>query len=369
MNKELFNKTVIIGVGLMGGSLGMALRNRRLSKKVTGIFRNEEKIKISQKLGAVDTGTTELEEGLRGAELVVIGTPVRTSIKIIQKIIPFLEPGCIITDLGSTKLELTLAAEKFLPSNIYFVGGHPMTGSEESGVEAANPYLLENAIYVLTAEKNTNPAALQAVKLMVEEIGAQSLIMDPEEHDLAVAAVSHLPHLTAVALVNTIPDIEIDINKALILAAGGFRDTTRIAMSSPLMWKDICFSNREMILKTLKKFKQKIEQVENILHQQKETHITEEFRKAREMRTSIPKRSKGLLPGIFDLVVLVGDVPGVIGKMATLFGDAGINIKDIEILKNREEEGGSIRFSFSSLEVRDRAFKILSREGFQVNIR
>ncbi|PKM79072.1 MAG: prephenate dehydrogenase/arogenate dehydrogenase family protein [Firmicutes bacterium HGW-Firmicutes-13] len=369
MKMELFKKTAIIGVGLMGGSLGMALRNRRLTEKVTGIFRNEEKIKAAQRLGAVDAGTTEFKEGLRGAELVVIGTPVGTSIKVIEEIIPFLEPGCIITDLGSTKLELTEAAERLLPPDIYFVGGHPMTGSEESGVEAANPYLLENAIYVLTAGENTNPGALQAVKLMVEEIGAQSLIMDPEEHDLVVAAVSHLPHLTAVTLVNTIPDIGVDINKALVLAAGGFRDTTRVAMSSPHMWKDICLSNRKMIFKTLKLFKKKIEELEKILNEQNQSRIIGELEKAREIRVSIPKRTRGLLPGIYDLVVLVGDVPGVIGKMATLFGNAGINIKDIEILKNREEEGGSIRFSFSSLEERDRAFKLLGDEGFQVNIR
>ncbi len=369
MDNILFNKVAVMGVGLMGGSLGMALRNRKLSGEVTGIFRDENKIEAARELGAVDTGTTDVRAGLKGAELVIIGTPVGVTISLIEEIMPFLEPGCIITDLGSTKLKLTKEVEKILPPNLYFIGGHPMTGSEESGVEAANPYLLENAIYILTASSKTNINALQAIKLMVEETGAQSLVMEPEEHDLLVAAVSHLPHLTAAALVNTIPDTGADLKKALLLAAGGFRDTTRVAMSNPYMWKDICLSNREMILKCLNAFKGQIEIMESILSREDEDKIKEELEKARELRGNIPKKVKGLLPGIYDLVVLVADVPGVIGKMATLFGNAGINIKDIEILKNREEEGGSLRFSFSTLEERDRAYKLLNKEGFSAMIR
>ncbi len=365
----LFNKVAVMGVGLMGGSLGMALRNRKLSGEVTGIFRQKDKIKKARELGAVDTGTTSIMSGLKDAELVIMGTPVGITVSLIKEMIPFLEPGCIITDLGSTKSKLTREIEKILPPHLYFVGGHPMTGSEESGVEAANPYLLENAIYVLTAGSKTNINALQAVKLMVEETGAQSLVMEPEEHDLLVASVSHLPHLTAVALVNTIPDTGADLKKALLLAAGGFRDTTRIAMSNPHMWQDICMSNREMILKCLKAFKEQVEAMEDILNREKEEKIKAELEKARELRINIPKKVKGLLPGIYDLVVLVADVPGVIGKMATLFGNKGINIKDIEILKNREEEGGSIRFSFSTLEERDRAYQMLKKEGYSAMVR
>lgn len=369
MGKEIFGKAAIIGVGLMGGSLGMALRNRRLAGEVVGMFRDPEKIERAQALGAVDRGTIHLQEAVENAELVVVATPVGVSLDLIQRILPFLKPGCIITDLGSTKGEITEQVEEILPPGIYFVGGHPMTGTEESGVEAANPYLLENAIYVLTATEKTDTAALQGVKLMVEEIGAQCMIMDPREHDLLVAAVSHLPHLTAALLVNTLPDTGVDLKKALFLAAGGFRDTTRIAMSSPDMWRDICLSNREMILKLLEIFKRKIRDLEQLLGQGDGEKLCKEFSKAREIRLNIPRRVKGLLPGIYDLVVLVGDVPGVIGKMATLFGNKGINIKDIEILKSREEEGGSIRFSFSTLEERDRAFNVLEVEGFKAIVR
>ncbi len=369
MDKELFKKAAIIGVGLMGGSLGMALRNRSLAGEVVGMFRDMNKMQTAEALGAVDRGAAELSEAVEEAELVVVATPVGISISVIQEMIPFLKPGCIITDLGSTKGEITGAIEELLPPEIFFVGGHPMTGSEESGVEAANPYLLENAIYVLTATEKTDTSALQAVKLMVEEIGAQCMIMDPQEHDLLVAAVSHLPHLTAALLVNTLHDTGVNLQKALFLAAGGFRDTTRIAMSSPQMWRDICLSNREMILKRLEVFKKQIQELEYLLGQGDGESLIREFQKARETRLNIPKRVKGLLPGIYDLVVLVADVPGVIGKMATLFGNKGINIKDIEILKSREEEGGSIRFSFSTLEERDRALKVLEDEGFQAAVR
>lgn len=365
MNKELFGKTSIIGVGLMGGSLGMALRNRSVAGEVVGFFRDPDKIEKAVELGAVDRGTLHLREAVENADLVVVATPVGLSPALVQEILPLLKPGCIITDLGSTKGEITENIEKILPPDIKFVGGHPMTGSEESGVEAANPYLLENAIYVLTASEKTDTAALQVIKLMVEEIGAQCMIMDPREHDLLVAAVSHLPHMTAALLVNTLPDTGADLKKALFLAAGGFRDTTRIAMSSPDMWRDICLSNREMILKLLEIFKNKIQELEQLLEQRDGESLIKEFQKARETRLNIPRRVKGLLPGIYDLVVLVADVPGVIGKMATLFGNKGINIKEIEILKSREEEGGSIRFSFSTLEERDRAFTVLEEEGFK----
>ncbi len=369
MEKQLFGKVAIIGVGLMGGSLGMALRNRRLAGEVVGVFRDQGKIENALMLGAVDKGTVHLSEAVENAELVVLAAPVGMSIPIIKEILPLLKPGCIITDLGSTKGEITEKVEEFLPADLYFVGGHPMTGSEESGVEAANPYLLENAIYVLTVTKKTNTTALQILKLMVEEIGAQGLVLDPREHDLLVGSVSHLPHLAAVLLVNTLPEIGVDMGKALFLAAGGFRDTTRIAMSSPFMWRDIFLSNREMILEILGVFKEKIQVFEQMLENGDGENLVKEFETARETRLNIPKRVKGLLPGIYDLVVLVGDVPGVIGKMATLFGNTDINIKDIEILKSREEEGGSIRFSFSTLEERDRAVKTLRAEGFQVVVR
>lgn len=369
----LFNKVAIIGVGLMGGSLGMALRNRRLCREVTGVFRGGEdsrgKIEKARRLGAVDSGVTDFKKGLKGADLVVVGTPVGESFRTIQRALFYLEPGCIITDLGSTKLELTRQVEGSIPPGFYFVGGHPMTGSEESGVEAANPYLLENAIYVLTSTPRTPGAALQALKLMVEEIGAQPLVMDPGEHDRVVAQVSHLPHLAAVTLVNSLSGAGVELNKALLLAAGGFRDTTRVAMGSPAMWKDICLSNREMILKGLEAFKGEISRLEDFIKEGNQGGITGELERARELRGSIPLRARGLLPGIYDLVVLVADVPGVIGKMATLFGNAGINIKDIEILKNREEEGGSLRFNFATLEDRDRALVILEQGGFRARVR
>lgn len=368
MNKVLFKRVVIIGVGLMGGSLGMALKNRRLAGEVVGVFRQKDKIETALHLGAVDRGTTSLPQALKGADLVIVGTPVGATLQVLEEMKPYLEEATLVTDLGSTKKEITLRAEEILPPQVYFVGGHPMTGSEEGGVEAANPYLLENALYVLTATPGTPGQALEALRVMVEEVGSQPLIMDPEEHDLIVATVSHLPHLSAVTLVNTLRETGAHLDKALFLAAGGFKDSTRIAMGDPLMWRDICLSNGDMILKCLRAFREQIERLEKNIEDRQGEEIKRELEKARQLRKSIPERARGLLPGIYDLVVLVGDVPGVIGKIATVFGNAGINIKDLEILKSREE-GGSIRFSFATLEDRDRASELLDREGFQVTLR
>lgn len=230
----------IIGVGLIGGSFGMALKKRGLAGTVTGIGRNPERLQKAVDLGAIDSWTTDVTSGVKDADLVYVSTPVGLELEFIQKAAQFAKPGCIITDAGSTKTHICKGADSL---GISFVGGHPMAGSDAAGVEAAEPDLFVNAAYVLTPTETTNPNALATMKNLVESIGSRVVILDPETHDRCAAIISHLPHLMAAALVSLAQKQSIKDPQILDLIAGSFRDMTRVAGSPPNLWRDICLTN------------------------------------------------------------------------------------------------------------------------------
>ncbi|MHB1420697.1 MAG: prephenate dehydrogenase, partial [Bacillota bacterium] len=195
------NRAVIIGLGLIGGSLGMAWTQGNTISEVVGIDMDPRSLELGVETGAIHRGETDLEKGVRDADLIVLATPVGQMKQLMEKLQPHLQPGVIITDVGSTKADFVNYMENNLPDKIHYVGGHPMSGSERGGIDAADKYLFENAAYILTPTAKTDPEALETLSGLVRAAGARVLTMDPEEHDLMVAAVSHLPHLVAVALV------------------------------------------------------------------------------------------------------------------------------------------------------------------------
>ena len=201
--KPEFNRVVIVGVGLIGGSLGMALCRRGLAREVVGTGSEPENLRLALELGAIHRFTVSTAGAVAGADLVIIATPVSATIPVLLELLPHLSGGAVVTDVGSTKGEVVREAERAVRPGISFVGGHPMSGSEKTGVRGADPYLFENAFYIITPTPRTPPAALESVRKLAGGVGARVLEMNPEEHDLAVSAVSHLPHLTAAALVNT----------------------------------------------------------------------------------------------------------------------------------------------------------------------
>jgi prephenate dehydrogenase len=243
----MFRRVAIIGVGLIGGSLGLTLRKLSLAEVVVGAGRNPENIHLAVKRGALHQGYKTAAEAVANAELVYLSTPVKAIIPTLKEILPYLSPDTIITDAGSTKAEVVRQAESILPPGIFFIGGHPMAGSEQSGIKAASDCLFNNAFYILTPTEKSSLTALAKLKSLAKSLGARIVEMSPEKHDCIVAAISHLPHLIAACLVNTLlafPDKE----NFLPLAAGGFKDTTRIAAGNPEMWRDIFLSNQEMVL-------------------------------------------------------------------------------------------------------------------------
>jgi len=364
LNPE-FERVTIVGVGLIGGSLGMALCRRGLAKEVIGTGSRLKNLSTAVEMGAVHRFVLSPAEGVTGADLVVIATPVSATIPVLKNILPYITPGAVITDVGSTKAVINEQAEKLLPDGVSFVGGHPMAGSEQAGVRAADPYLFENAYYLITPGAGSPPSALETVKKLAEGVGARVVEMEPELHDLAMAAVSHLPHMLAATLVNTVAGMP-DSERFLPLAAGGFRDTTRVASGNPVIWRDIFRTNRSYVLEVLRFFKAELEYFESLITNGKEEAVRNNLERAREVRSGLSYRTKGYLPCLFELVVTVPDRPGVIAGFTTHLAEAGINISDIEILRVREGEGGTIKLAFTAEKERDAAVQVLRGKNYTV---
>ena len=246
----MFDRVAIIGLGLIGGSIGLALRTTKSARQVVGYDLGKGVSDRARKAGAIDQAFHSLADVVRGAELVILATPVGAMRSLLQAIAPVLTPGTVVTDVASTKVQVISWAEEFLTANTAFVGGHPMAGKEVSGVEAADAGIFKNRIYCLTPTARTNPAAVNKVSTFVEAIGARVRFLEPAEHDGQVAGVSHLPFLASIALVNTITEGSA-WSDASLLAANGFRDISRLAAGSPEMYRDICLTNSEAITRWL----------------------------------------------------------------------------------------------------------------------
>lgn len=360
-------RITIIGLGLIGGS--MALAFKRAGFYVTGVDLNSSNLELALKLEAVDQVTSEVELGVRDADLVVLATPVGQMIKTAHKIASHLKDNCLITDVGSCKAQIVKAMELIFGEEKHFIGGHPMAGSEKSGMEAADSLLFENAVYVLTPTPQSNKKALECLEKLFTDIGAHVLKLTPEQHDLIVAAVSHLPHLIAVNLVNSVGVIAEEEQNTLMLAAGGFRDTTRIAMGNSIVWRDICAYNKPLIKRMLSIFKEQLSHLEQALDAENEEILMKLFEDAKNLRSQIPSRAKGVLPSIYEIVVNVPDKPGMIAEISALLAKESINISDIEILRVRENDEGTIRVGFNSLDHALKAVEVLKKHQYVVRMR
>jgi len=282
-----FKKITIIGVGLIGGSLGLALKEKKPNFKITGIDK-QEIIEKAITRGAIDEGTVNLEEGIKEADVVILATPVKTILDLLPKINPFLKKGCLVTDTGSTKGQVVERANEVLSKDVFFIGGHPMAGSEKCGIESANPHLFQDRTYILTPTKKSNLIATEKIFSLIKMIDANRLILDPLEHDRIVSAVSHLPQIIAVSLINAIGELAIRGNNNNYFKAigGGFRDMTRIALSPCKIWEDICDTNQENILKMIQEFRNYLGVIEEKLKNDPSS-LKEEFQKASQIRGTL----------------------------------------------------------------------------------
>lgn len=238
----------IIGVGLIGGSMGLALKDKLQDDiHITGLSRTEQSMQNAVECGAVDFASSDVEKVVSGADIVYMSTPVLQIIPMLKKLLPFLKPGAIITDAGSTKQFVGTAIKKLLPPDIYYVSGHPMTGKEKSGVGAADKDLFRHKSYVIIDDDEVPAEVRKKITDLIELTGANLTTLDFAKHDRCASIISHVPHVTAAALVTLLNRSAGDMDSCLKLAGGGFKDTTRIASSNSDMWADICMTNSEAI--------------------------------------------------------------------------------------------------------------------------
>ncbi len=249
-----FRKITIIGVGLLGGSIGLAVRQRRLAKEIAGYARREKTIAEAEKIGALDYATTDLLAAVSDADLVIFCTPLAQMPVLMKQFLPALKHGAIVTDVGSVKAVVVRELEALVKNaGAYFVGSHPMAGGEKMGVLAAKADLYANAVCVITPTKKSNAAAVRKVEQFWKSLGARPLRLDAAKHDLLVSRTSHLPHVAAAALAGLVLDPK-HPKSQVGLCATGFRDTTRIASGSPEMWRDIALANRKNVSQSVDTF-------------------------------------------------------------------------------------------------------------------
>ncbi len=251
----MFNRLVIVGIGLIGGSFGLAARRHGLAREIVGVARRRATLDKAVALGACDWATDDLSEAAKGADLVLLAPPVGQMESICRTIAPLVAFDAIVTDAGSTKADIVAQCEPLF-ENAHFIGGHPMAGSERTGVEAARADLFEGAKWILTPTARTDAKAIADLSAIIEQMGAQVIAMGAECHDEVLAVTSHLPHMTAAALMHVFAGTS-DENAAQ-LVAGGWRDSTRIAAGSSEMWRDIALANRAALLESLDDFSKHI---------------------------------------------------------------------------------------------------------------
>jgi len=249
-----FRKITIVGVGLLGGSIGLAARQRRLAREVAGYVRRKSSLKDCERAGAVDFATTDLLAAVSNADLVILCTPLAQMRSLAKQFLPALKRGAIVTDVGSVKAGVVRELEPLIQkAGAHFVGCHPMAGGEKMGVLAARPDLFANAVNIITPTKKSNAGAVRRLEKFWKSLGARILKMDAAQHDLLVNRSSHLPHIVAATLANLVLNPALPKNQAA-LCATGFRDTTRIASGSPEMWRDIALANRKNLSRSVDAF-------------------------------------------------------------------------------------------------------------------
>lgn len=359
-----FEKVSILGLGLLGGSMARAMKARGLCGIVTGLGRTPERLSYALANGIADVAVTDPETAVRGADLVVVATPVGLIPDMLDAIAPHIKPGVVVIDVGSTKVSVVEHAERVLPESAHFVGCHPMAGSENIGVEASTEILFENALCVVCAAARTEVSSLKRVETLWTELGARALVMSPQEHDLLVAGASHLPHVVAVSLCRTLAAMCDDNEKVAPLLAGGFRDTTRVASGSPEMWRDIVMANTLPISNVLDQFAKKLDEVRACIARANPDELMNMFTDSKNFRDRIPQRGMGALESEHRIIADVADRPGVLGDIAGALGRAGINLRNMNIQHVRELGGGTLMIVLEKEQDINRALALLGELGF-----
>lgn len=365
--KSLYRCAGIVGTGLVGGSLGLALRREGGVERVLGYDSDPAMLEQSLRCGAIEEPTEGIRELAAACDLVFIAVPVRSIEGIIAAAAPYLRPGTAVSDVGSVKAKVVKAASEILPRDISFIGGHPLAGSEQRGVEFADPDLFREAYYVLTPSPECRDESYSRLHALITSIGARVIAMDPKQHDRAVSVISHLPHIMAMGLMNLALE-RAEEYPLLRLAAGGFRDMTRIAASNPGIWLDILIENRDAVSESLEECISMLRHMGEMLKGADESELETWMQIASRGRQSLVPALRESLAGLFNLTLAVEDRPGVISDVTLAVGELGINIVDIELVHPLESGQGLLRLSISGEEDVTRAAEALRARGYRVTM-
>ncbi len=359
-------KIGVIGLGLIGGSLAKAFK-LRLGAEIIAFNRSEMSLIAAFKENVISKYSTTDLSIFSECDYIFICTPVDKIIYYVDRLLPYIKKGCVVTDGGSTKNNICGEMEKY--EDIYFIGGHPMAGSEKTSYKESKEYLFENAFYVLSPLDNVPDNVVDDFYNIVKKIGAIPIILNSKYHDHAVAAISHVPHIIASSLVNTVKFLDGKEGYMHSLAAGGFKDITRIASGSPEMWNGICKENKNEILSVIKSFKDVLLDFENSLINDDEKFIFSFLDDAKNYRNSFFDRNKSIIAKTYDIFLNVCDKPGIIATISTHLSVNNINIKNIGIINNRDFENGILQISFENEYEKEKSIKFLEELNFEIVIK
>lgn len=354
-----------IGLGLIGGSIARAIRRCYPSSEILAYDTNRDALSVALAEGIIDYACTRIDENYGTCDYIFLCTPVSCNSAYLYTLKDIMKPGCILTDVGSVKTDIHLKITE-LGLEESFVGGHPMAGSEKTGFASSSEHLLENAYYVLTPSSQVPGEYVQRMQAIVASIGAIPIVLDYREHDYITASVSHLPHIIAASLVNLIKDSDSREGLMKTIAAGGFKDITRIASSSPVMWQQICLTNSENISKILGNYIDSLISIKAAVDSKNESEIYNLFHTAREYRNSIPSSSLGPIKKVFAVYCDIIDEAGGIATISTILASNNISIKNIGIIHNREFEEGVLRIEFYDEDPSLKAVELLRKYRYTV---
>lgn len=365
MNAQTFG---FIGLGLIGGSIARAIRDNLPGSVIIAYDINESALSAALSDGVIDTALSSIDERLGQCDYLFLCAPVQKNDDNLAIIKDVLSPNCLLTDVGSVKTGIHELIHS-VGLDAQFVGGHPMAGSERVGYVNSKARLLENAYYILTPTDATPPEKLTAYRELVQTLGALPLILDYRQHDYVTAAVSHLPHVIAASLVNLVRDSDSPDGIMKMVAAGGFKDITRIASSSAQMWQQICLTNTENISALLGAYIQALSAIQKDLNSRSEAALYDLFDSARIYRDSFINASSGPIKSSYTVTIDIADEPGALAAIATILALHQISIKNIGIVHNRETENGVLRIEFYEEASITKAAEILGAKGYTVYTR
>ena len=354
------HKIGFIGLGLIGGSIAKAIRQYYPDYEIVAFDKSKETLALATQDSIIDVAATTIDDNFYHCDYIFLCAPVAFNTAYLSQVQKYLEGDCILTDVGSVKTSIHKEVES-LGLEEFFIGGHPMAGSEKSGFANSKAMLIENAYYILTPTGKVPKEKVDRYEQFVADLKAIPVILDYHEHDYVTGTISHLPHIIASTLVNFVKDTDTKEELMKNLSAGGFKDITRIASSSPTMWQHILLKNKDYVSRILGEYIETLKDAKELIDKEDESGIYHMFDTSRNYRNSIPGSSSGPIKKVFAIYCDIIDEAGGIAAIATILASNGISIKNIGIVHNREFEEGVLRIEFYDEDSSKRASELLQK--------